>query len=430
MDQENLKSGELKTSKKFQSINQVMDNFIKEILISFFTLIKMQEEKKITLFTSGKVWIQVKMKKLLLLVIFSFLFFFFFFFLAFFSFLFLFQKKYLFVFLFYLALATALDDEYGGAPVQVRVVQNKEPEHFLNLFKGKFIIHRGGKASGFKNSDQKDEESAGTRLYHVKGTSSSNTKACQVDLAASSLNSNDCFVLVTPKMSFSWLGKFSTGDEREVAKSVADSLSPPGKVEAVYEGGEKADFWEAIGGKGDYHNKKAEAIPEFEPRLFQCSNASGNFDVEEIFDFTQEDLIADDIMLLDAWSEVFLWIGSGANDIEKKESLKMAIDYVKNSPGDRSPETTPILTVKQGFEPPLFTCHFIWDAEKAKAGVSNYDELKAALQASSESGSGGSVGVSNAAKELAKYSKTYSYEILLKRPLPEGVDATSLEVRF
>ena len=37
--------------------------------------------------------------------------------------------------------AVALDDKYGGAPVQVRVVQNKEPEHFYTIFKGNMIVH-------------------------------------------------------------------------------------------------------------------------------------------------------------------------------------------------------------------------------------------------------------------------------------------------
>lgn len=31
-----------------------------------------------------------------------------------------------------------------------------------------------------------------------------------------------------------------------------------------------------------------EVIPTVPPRLFQCSNASGRFNVEEIFDFSQE----------------------------------------------------------------------------------------------------------------------------------------------
>jgi hypothetical protein len=42
-----------------------------------------------------------------------------------------------------------LDSELGGAAVQVRVVQGKEPAHFLTIFSGKMIILRGGKASSF-----------------------------------------------------------------------------------------------------------------------------------------------------------------------------------------------------------------------------------------------------------------------------------------
>lgn len=39
---------------------------------------------------------------------------------------------------------------------QVRITQGKEPAHFLELFKGKTIVHKGGKASSFKNSEEPD----------------------------------------------------------------------------------------------------------------------------------------------------------------------------------------------------------------------------------------------------------------------------------
>jgi len=288
------------------------------------------------------------------------------------------------------------------------------------LFKGKFIIHKGGKGSGFKNSTEKTTVAAANRMYHVKGTNEFNTKAQEVEFSASALNSNDCFVVLTPKNAITWFGKFATGDERGVAKSVAETLMAPSKVEAVFEGKEKDDFWTLLGGKQEYISKQEEAVPGFEPRLFQCSNASGNFDTEEIFDFTQEDLISDDIMLLDAWTEIFLWIGNGANVDEKKAALEMAIKYLQNSPGGRTVEGTSILTVKQAFEPPLFTSHFIWDHDKAKSGIDDYERMKKELE------SGGGL-TSNAQKELAKFSKTYEYEVLLRRPLPEGVDPSRLE---
>ena len=46
------------------------------------------------------------------------------------------------------------------------------------------------------------------------------------------------------------------------------------------------------------------------PRLFECSDATGNFRVEEVVgDWTQEDLNPDNVMLLDAWFAVYVWIG-------------------------------------------------------------------------------------------------------------------------
>ena len=107
--------------------------------------------------------------------------------------------------------AVHLDDKYGGAPVQVRVVQNKEPDHFLLVFKGRMVVHAGGRASGFKNrADTDSYDVDGTRLFHVRGTNELNTRAVQVEEKASSLNSNDCFVLETPPCTYIWYGKVST----------------------------------------------------------------------------------------------------------------------------------------------------------------------------------------------------------------------------
>ena len=42
-----------------------------------------------------------------------------------------------------------LDNRLGGAAVQVRVVQGKEPTHFLAMFQGQMVVFRGGLASAF-----------------------------------------------------------------------------------------------------------------------------------------------------------------------------------------------------------------------------------------------------------------------------------------
>lgn len=58
----------------------------------------------------------------------------------------------------------------------------------------------------------------------------------------------------------------------------------------MYEGQEVQDFWDALGGQTAYASGKIleEQTPSYPPRLFQCSNASGRFTVEEIFDYSQE----------------------------------------------------------------------------------------------------------------------------------------------
>jgi hypothetical protein len=60
-----------------------------------------------------------------------------------------------------------------------------------------------------------------SHLLHVHGRTDLTTYASQVTLSASSLNCNDCFVLVTPGGNWVWMGKGSTGDERDMAKNIA-----------------------------------------------------------------------------------------------------------------------------------------------------------------------------------------------------------------
>jgi len=60
-------------------------------------------------------------------------------------------------------------------------------------------------------------------------------------------------------------------------------------------------------------------------RLFHCSNASGRFRVEEVLDFSQEDLEEDDVMILDAWKELFVWVGEYARKEEKREAITTAL---------------------------------------------------------------------------------------------------------
>ncbi|KAF2351874.1 Gelsolin-like domain [Trinorchestia longiramus] len=214
------------------------------------------------------------------------------------------------------ARSVELDQKLQGRAVIVRVVQGSEPSHFMAIFGGKMVVYEGGHSSGFKSLGQKDEHIKARYMLQVRGTSKHNTKAVEVDFRAGLLNSNDCFLVVTPEHSYLWCGKGSTGDEREMAKQ-----SQAGKAEplVVMEGHEPAEFWQVLGGKESYASAaslgKGPAV-DHPPRLFQCSNASGVFTAQEVLHFTQGDLVEDDVMLLDTWEAVFIWLGVNCN---KKE---------------------------------------------------------------------------------------------------------------
>uniref|UniRef100_A0A8C6U163 Scinderin like b n=1 Tax=Neogobius melanostomus TaxID=47308 RepID=A0A8C6U163_9GOBI len=253
-------------------------------------------------------------------------------------------------------LTVQLDDSMGGSPVQVRVTQGQEPAHLMSVFGGKpMIIHSGGTSRKGGQS-----QTASTRLFHIRQSTSGATRAVEVEATASNLNTNDVFVLKSPSALFVWRGAGASDEEMAAAKHVAQYLG--GSPASVSEGSEPANFWSSLGGKKEYQTSKSLRDVVNPPRLFGCSNKTGRLVEEVPGDFSQVDLATDDVMLLDTWDQIFLWVGNDANEVEKKGAPKIAKEYVDTDPYGR--KGTPITTIKQGAEPPTFTGWFqAWDAK-------------------------------------------------------------------
>uniref|UniRef100_A0A8C7QAG9 Macrophage-capping protein n=1 Tax=Oncorhynchus mykiss TaxID=8022 RepID=A0A8C7QAG9_ONCMY len=225
-------------------------------------------------------------------------------------------------------LTVKLDDSMGGAPVQVRVTQGQEPPHLMSLFQGKpMMVHNGGTSRKGGQSG-----TGSTRLFHIRQSSTRATRAVEVKPSASFLNTNDVFVLKSPTAMFVWRGVGASEEEMAAAKHVVGFLGGSGSN--VSEGKEPE--------KGIVNTK--------------C-----NAKVEEVpGDFQQTDLATDDVMLLDTWDQIFLWIGNEANAEERTGAPKIAKDYVDSDPSGR--RGLSITTIKQGAEPPTFTGWFqAWD---------------------------------------------------------------------
>ncbi|XP_050925438.1 gelsolin [Lates calcarifer] len=257
-------------------------------------------------------------------------------------------------------LAVQTDDELRGSAVQVRVIQGKEPAHLMSLFAGQpMVVYKGG-----TSREGGQSEVADTRLFQVRANPVKDTRAVEVDPSSSSLNSSDVFVLVSPSGSWIWKGRSSSSAEVKGAEHLAGILEvTPTPLE---EGEEEDAFWDALGGQEDYCcsprlKNQMEAHP---PRLFACSNKTGNFLMEEVpGELTQDDLAPDDVMILDTWDQVFVWIGNEAREEEGSEAAASAARYIESDPANRDPRT-PTVTIKQGFEPPTFTGWFLgWNHE-------------------------------------------------------------------
>lgn len=272
-------------------------------------------------------------------------------------------------------LAVELDRQFRDEPVQIRVTMGKEPRHFMAMFKGKMLVYEGG-----TGRNTVEVENAATQFFQIRGVDENSTKAIEVMPIAASLNSNDVFMLNSKQFgSFLWFGRGCSGDERELGRQVAKHITGDSETETVVEGQEPPEFWAAIGGKTEYSSgKQFEEDSEVEPRLFHLSNATGKITCDEVFDFAQEDLEDDDIMMLDTWSQLFLWIGENANKEEKEQAAVVAYEYLVGHPAGRDPNTNVIL-VKQGREPPIFTGWFMaWDPHMWANGKS-YDQVRAEM---------------------------------------------------
>uniref|UniRef100_A0A4W5K498 Gelsolin n=1 Tax=Hucho hucho TaxID=62062 RepID=A0A4W5K498_9TELE len=291
-------------------------------------------------------------------------------------------------------LGAQLDDELGGGPVQVRVVQGKEPAHLMSLFRGQpMVVYKGGTS---RDGDQ--SAPAETRLFQVRSNSAGCTRAVEVDAVSSNLNSNDAFLLVTPAASFMWVGQGASDTEKNGTQQLCDILGLSSSE--LSEGGETDDYWEALGGKAVYRTssrlRSKDKMDAHPPRLFACSNKTGNFIM------TQEDLATDDVMIMDTWDQVFVWIGNEAHEEEKTEAMASAVRYIESDPANRD-RRTPIVKIKQGFEPPTFTGWFLgWDHEYWTS-----DPLERAM---AELEQGGLV-CSNAGKHTARHNPTQVIKI-------------------
>lgn len=250
--------------------------------------------------------------------------------------------------------------------ILIRTVQNHEPRHFLKMFKGKLLTM----ATSTPTEPQ---------LFHIRGTDETNVHAYEVQADSSSLSSSDVFALVTNRDNkvVIWIGLGASEFEKSMAIERFGNYWPDVEAEVIEEGAEPDNFWEDLNGEGIYDRSMSEkGAPLLEPRLFHCRLMGHRIKVEEVNHFEQADLDMDDVMLMDAGDEIYMWVGSGATADENGRILDMAKKYIKSEPTHRTIDSVSVIRISQDNEPRAFKRMFPSWEEGYWQAIPSYEDVR------------------------------------------------------
>uniref|UniRef100_H3CLH1 Supervillin n=1 Tax=Tetraodon nigroviridis TaxID=99883 RepID=H3CLH1_TETNG len=179
-------------------------------------------------------------------------------------------------------------------------------------------------------------------LIQVKGRRHVQTRL--VEPRASSLNSGDCFLLVTPEICFIWMGEFSNVIERAKVTDLANYIHSKkdmgcraSHVKTIQEGvdpqaKDAQEFWSILGGKTSYQG----AGPSEEDEQFENAIVETNC----IFRLLDDKLVPEDeewgkvphssllnsreVLVFDFGSEVYVWHGKEVTLAQRKVAFQLA----------------------------------------------------------------------------------------------------------
>ncbi|XP_057955773.1 villin-1 isoform X3 [Malania oleifera] len=277
-------------------------------------------------------------------------------------------------------------DSMKGNPVLAQVIEGKEPVQFFFILRAS-IVFKGGMSARYKSliaekgfADETYDEKK-TALFRVQGTSPDDLQAIQVDPVSSSLNSSHCYILQTESSIITWVGNLTFSKDQDLLDKMLYLINPMWQPISVREGSEPDLFWDALGGKAEYSRGKETRGYMEDPHLFACTLVNGNFKVKEIFNFTQDDLTTEDVLVLDCSIEIYVWIGRHSNVQSKQQAFSLGLKFLET---DILVEglslETPIYVVTEGHEPPFFTRFFAWDSSKANMHGNTFERKLAILK--------------------------------------------------
>ncbi|KAJ4891286.1 Villin-1 [Raphanus sativus] len=278
--------------------------------------------------------------------------------------------------------ASAIVSSTKGESVMCHIYQGNEPARFYSMFQS-LVVFKGGLSKRYKMFlvENANEGESKASLFRVQGTSSRSMQAIQVNLAATSLNSSHCYILQHEASVFTWIGNRTSDSDHDVLDRMLYFIDPSRQPMSTREGSEPDTFWDLLGGKAEYPKEKEMRKQIEEPHLFTFSSNSDVFKVKEIYNFVQDDLTTEDVLLLDCQTEVYVWIGLNSNIKSKQQALTLGLKFLEMDILEEGLTVrTPVYVVTEGHEPPFFTRFFDWVPEKANMHGNSFERKLASLK--------------------------------------------------
>mmetsp|Transcript_8525 Transcript_8525/g.20857 ORF Transcript_8525/g.20857 Transcript_8525/m.20857 type:complete len:376 (-) Transcript_8525:84-1211(-) len=232
--------------------------------------------------------------------------------------------------------AAELDDLLGGEPMQYREVEGRESRGFVNCFPKGITYLEGGIDSGFRKvSDVEEDFATIRRLYRVYKQKGKPTRCFEVPLKCSSLNDGDAFLLDAGSKVYTWFGSSVSGFEKSKSATMAHNIKENrlGSCECILdvEDGDE-DFWELLGGKGEIlpaeEATEEESSESWEKKMYTVSDSDGSVQVKQVA-LSKGALSSDDVCIVDAGNDVYVWIGMGSSKGEKQQAMLISYRYLK-----------------------------------------------------------------------------------------------------
>ena len=250
-----------------------------------------------------------------------------------------------------------LDDFFHRQITLIYEAQDYESKMFLSYFKT-IIILEGGIDSGFVKV--KPEEYR-PRLLHVRGIASC-VHSSEVPLEIGSMNNGDVFIIDDGLTLYNWRGSKSSSFEKFHGTTLCEKIkgdrrSKP-KIITIDEGEEKdllKKFFESF--SQDKLGTK-QGIPDdmkmgCHKKMMKLSDEGGKLEMTEV-PYGKDQLKSDDTFLIDRGDNIYVWVGKGASNDEKRFGFIFAKKYQDL---EKRTKNLPIITLEEGqMQPEIDMC--------------------------------------------------------------------------